>query len=136
MEGQAAEVIARALNNGQWLLHQADRDMVATFMAFQFLRGPSRRRHMEQTAALVRQRARSEQVVRDRVVDWAKRVPGLDIDEGTAKRDLAAGEPARRATHHDDCAGACPTGARRRTCRREALLAGAIQCVRDPGVMV
>lgn len=56
METEAATIMRKVISGGVWPLDLDDRVNFAIFLAVQFLRGPDKRRQMEQTVALVTQR--------------------------------------------------------------------------------
>lgn len=82
LEGDAAPVFKR-LGDGEWPLNPASREILATFMAVQFLRGPSRRRQIEQLMALVTQALIGFRG-RDSVEEYAQQELGMSLTSAEA----------------------------------------------------
>ena len=84
LETEAARVF-KLIAAGTWPLTADDRDVLATFAAVQYVRGPNLRRQMEQSAALM---TRLEVAVtgRDAFPALAKKRLGRDVSEEEAQR--------------------------------------------------
>lgn len=85
VEGEAARVIRRIIEEHVWPLSPEDRELLAAFLTLQFLRGPEQRRHMEETSALVT-RMEIGYGGKANVAAWVKRKHGLSISEEEAER--------------------------------------------------
>lgn len=85
LECDAAKVFRKILNDDVWPLPHEDRDVLATFLTIQFLRGPDQRRHMEQTMALLT-RLEVGAGGQAGVEAWAKRKHGVSVSPDEAER--------------------------------------------------
>ncbi|WP_082450822.1 DUF4238 domain-containing protein [Microbacterium sp. Leaf203] len=94
LEGQAAAVL-KAVADGAWPLDGDDREVLATFVTFQALRGPEQRQLMRdlQTDRVARETAA---VAEMGAAAWFQDRFGLPIEEGQARRAW------ERATGHDE----------------------------------
>ena len=83
LEAGAADVL-RAIVKGDWPLSAEQRITLGTFLAVQYVRGPSHRRSLEYIAA---QMTRLEATVtgRDNVSQWAEQRYGVELDEDEAE---------------------------------------------------
>lgn len=85
LEGDTTKIFRKITDDGVWPLSQADREVLATFLTVQFLRGPDQRRHMEQTMALLT-RLEVGAGGKAGVKAWAKREHGLSVSPDQAEQ--------------------------------------------------
>ncbi len=85
LEGDAAKVLARLLDEKVWPLPTEDRGLLAYFAAVQYVRGPERRRGMEETAAIMTQ-MEITYGGRENVANWIERKHGFVPSEEVAER--------------------------------------------------
>lgn len=85
LEGNAAAVLSKVLDDGVWPLPPEDRAMLAYFAAVQYVRGPNHRRGMEQIAAIATQ-AEITFGGRENVAAWIERNHGFVPSDEQAQR--------------------------------------------------
>ncbi|WP_052207107.1 DUF4238 domain-containing protein [Sinomonas humi] len=85
MEADASKVIRKIADKGVWPLTTDDRDTLVVFLTLQFLRGPDRRRKMEQMMSVMT-RMEIGFGGKDGVAAWAQRRGGKTISEEEAAR--------------------------------------------------
>jgi len=85
LESDTARVFRRLKNVEEWPLDPLDRETLATFLAVQFLRGPNRRRQIEQMMRLVMQ-VRISIGDREAFEEWAMQELGVVLTSDEADR--------------------------------------------------
>lgn len=85
LETDAAGVIRKITEDRVWPLSPEDRELLATFLTVQFLRGPEQRRHMEEMRSLVT-RMEIGYGGKSNVAAWAQRNHGLSVTDEQAER--------------------------------------------------
>lgn len=83
LERDAASVL-RVIDGGAWPLSEEQREMLCTFMAVQYLRGPDHRRTLEYLASQTT-RLEVQFTGREKVKQWVQERYGVEVDDDEAE---------------------------------------------------